>query len=147
MFQEKLFWVLPNWNTGMDTLYWAPYYLHSLSSQVTDASYMLLVLEHRGNITFTVSFLLFNRATKRNAHMTSHRKVISEHILQSKVMSAYSHLVKISGMFCALYGINFASSGSNVLVWGVIYHSPFRKVMKKSARGKGPVCLVPRIRN
>jgi hypothetical protein len=32
--------------------------------------------------------LLYSSTTKRNCHITSHRKVISEHILQSKVMFA-----------------------------------------------------------
>ena len=74
-----------------------------------------VVLKYKGSINLQLSFW-FSKTKKRVFLITSHRKVISEHILHPKVMFAYFPPVKICRLFSGLYSINLASFGSNVLV-------------------------------
>jgi len=74
-----------------------------------------VVLKHKGSMNLQLSFW-FSKTKKRIFLITSHRKVISEHILHPKVMFAYFQPVKICRLFSGLYSINLASFGSNVLV-------------------------------
>ena len=72
------------------------------------------VLKYMGSMILELYFLF--RKMEKRILITSHRKVISERILQSKVMFAYFQPVKICRLLSGLYSIYLASFGSNVLV-------------------------------